>query len=69
MMQRFSSVFTGEEFFLADHVVKGQRVLPEVAYLELARAAVVQTLELAPSQAIGVRLPEVQVVRGCRLAT
>ncbi|WJQ79785.1 SDR family NAD(P)-dependent oxidoreductase [Brevibacillus brevis] len=37
--QRFSSTFTGEEFFLADHVVKGQRVLPGVAYLEMARSA------------------------------
>ncbi|WP_429843908.1 SDR family NAD(P)-dependent oxidoreductase [Brevibacillus sp. FIR094] len=37
--QRFSSTFTGEEFFLADHVVKGQRVLPGVAYLEMARTA------------------------------
>ncbi len=40
--QRFSSTFTGQEFFLADHIVKGQRVLPGVAYLEMARAAVQQ---------------------------
>nr|WP_322787899.1 SDR family NAD(P)-dependent oxidoreductase [Pelosinus propionicus] len=39
--QRFSSVFSGNEFFLKDHVVKGQRVLPGVAYLEIAHAAVV----------------------------
>ncbi|MCR8993899.1 SDR family NAD(P)-dependent oxidoreductase [Brevibacillus laterosporus] len=38
--QRFRSVFTGREFFLADHLVKGQRVLPGVAHLEMARAAV-----------------------------
>ena len=38
--QRYSSTFTGGEFFLADHVVRGQRVLPGVAYLEMARAAV-----------------------------
>ena len=38
--QRFSSTFTGEEFFLADHVVNGRRVLPGVAYLEMVRAAV-----------------------------
>ncbi|WP_316205884.1 polyketide synthase dehydratase domain-containing protein, partial [Bradyrhizobium sp. SZCCHNS1012] len=38
--QRFSSTFTGEEFFLRDHVVQGSRVLPGVAYLEMARAAV-----------------------------
>ncbi|WP_418116291.1 polyketide synthase dehydratase domain-containing protein [Variovorax sp. NFACC27] len=39
--------------------MKGQRVLPGVAYLELARAAVVQALELAASQARDVRLEQV----------
>ena len=38
--QRFTSSFTGREFFLADHVVMGDKVLPGVAYLEMARAAV-----------------------------
>ena len=38
--QRFTSTFTGQEFFLADHVVNGQHILPGVAYLEMARAAV-----------------------------
>jgi len=38
--QRFTSVFTGEEFFLENHQVKGNKVLPGVAYLEMARAAV-----------------------------
>ncbi|MEW6736886.1 MAG: alpha/beta fold hydrolase, partial [Acidobacteriota bacterium] len=38
--QRFSSIFTGEEFFLADHIVQGQKVLPGVAYLEMAQIAV-----------------------------
>lgn len=38
--QRFSSNFTGQEFFLNDHIVRGQRVMPGVAYLEMARAAV-----------------------------
>jgi acyl transferase domain-containing protein len=37
---RFSSRFTGEEFFLAHHRLRGQRILPGVAYLEMARAAV-----------------------------
>ncbi|MGC2743470.1 MAG: SDR family NAD(P)-dependent oxidoreductase, partial [Candidatus Angelobacter sp.] len=45
--QRFSSTFAGDEFFLADHQVKlegnaGQKILPGVAYLELARAALEQ---------------------------
>ncbi|WP_438018420.1 SDR family NAD(P)-dependent oxidoreductase [Sorangium sp. So ce315] len=42
--QRFSSELTGAEFFLADHVVKGEKVLPAVAYLEMARAAILESL-------------------------
>lgn len=37
--QRFSSIFQGGEFFLNQYRVKGHRVLPGVAYLEMARAA------------------------------
>lgn len=37
--QRFSSVFDGSELFLAHHRVQGDPVLPGVAYLEMARAA------------------------------
>jgi len=36
--QRFTSRFSGREFFLADHVVAGQKTLPGVVYLEMARA-------------------------------
>ncbi|GEM_PF-2228885 len=35
----FTGVLTGSEFFLRDHQVAGQPVLPGVAYLELARVA------------------------------
>ncbi len=52
--QRFSSVFNGQEFFLADHRVKGFRVLPGVAYLEMVRAAVVHAAGV--SDQTGVRL-------------
>src|SRR5439155_8815948 len=38
--QQFSSTFHGDEFFLADHVIFGQRIMPGVAHLEMARAAV-----------------------------
>ncbi|MCP5007528.1 MAG: SDR family NAD(P)-dependent oxidoreductase, partial [Planctomycetes bacterium] len=38
--ERFTSTFTGHEFFLNDHQVKGEKVLPGVCYLEMARAAV-----------------------------
>ncbi|MCP5007965.1 MAG: polyketide synthase, partial [Planctomycetes bacterium] len=37
--ERFTSTFTGNEFFLHDHQVKGEKVLPGVCYLEMARAA------------------------------
>ncbi|MCB0196352.1 MAG: SDR family NAD(P)-dependent oxidoreductase, partial [Anaerolineae bacterium] len=37
--QRFSSTFTGTEFFLNDHRIQDEKILPGVAYLEMARAA------------------------------
>src|SRR5439155_15457786 len=45
--QRYTSIFTGEEIFLADHQVKAdghaaQKILPGAAYLEMARAAIEQ---------------------------
>ncbi len=55
--QRFSSTFTGSEFFLADHVVQGQKVLPGVAYLEMARAAIEQAAKV--SGATGITLKNV----------
>ncbi|MDC8758420.1 SDR family NAD(P)-dependent oxidoreductase [Janthinobacterium fluminis] len=44
--QRYSATFSGDEFFFADHLVHGQRILPGAAHLELARAAVAAALEL-----------------------
>ncbi|MCP4274514.1 MAG: type I polyketide synthase, partial [Gammaproteobacteria bacterium] len=38
--QRFTSTFTGKEFFLNDHKIGGEKVLPGVGLLEMARAAV-----------------------------
>ncbi|MFL0800590.1 MAG: SDR family NAD(P)-dependent oxidoreductase [Agarilytica sp.] len=37
---KFLSVFTGKEFFLADHVVMGEKILPAVVYLEMANIAI-----------------------------
>jgi len=37
--QKFSVQFTGKEFYLSDHRIAGQKVLPGVAYIEMARAA------------------------------
>ncbi|MES2263777.1 MAG: ACP S-malonyltransferase [Pseudomonadota bacterium] len=39
---RFSSTFNGAEFFLADHRIQGESLLPGAACLEMARAALVQ---------------------------
>ena len=54
--QRYSSTFTGEEFFLADHQVKADgrtaKVLPAVAYLEMARAAIERALPAPPESAV-----------------
>lgn len=37
--QCFQSEFTGKEFFLEDHVIQGNKVLPGAAIIEMARAA------------------------------
>ncbi len=46
--QQFSSSFTGQEFFLSDHKVHSEKILPGVAYLEMARAA----CEIASNEAV-----------------
>ncbi|MEH7399046.1 polyketide synthase dehydratase domain-containing protein, partial [Priestia megaterium] len=38
--QKYSSNFTGEEFFFRDYVANDERILPAAPYLEMARAAV-----------------------------
>jgi acyl transferase domain-containing protein/enoyl-CoA hydratase/carnithine racemase/acyl carrier protein len=55
--QRYSSTFTGEEFFLADHQARtnghaGQKALPGVAYLEMARAAIEHALPARPESTV-----------------
>ncbi|MCM3269689.1 SDR family NAD(P)-dependent oxidoreductase [Paenibacillus elgii] len=53
MEQKYTSTFTGNEFFLADHVVKGRKVLPAAAHLEMARVAVENALGgLAPERSV-----------------
>ncbi|MBN3526391.1 SDR family NAD(P)-dependent oxidoreductase [Paenibacillus apiarius] len=39
LRQFYRSTFTGEEFFLKDHVINEGHVLPSAVYLEMARAA------------------------------
>ncbi|MBZ5526240.1 MAG: SDR family NAD(P)-dependent oxidoreductase, partial [Acidobacteriia bacterium] len=50
--QRYSSGFSGEEFFLAEHLVNRQRMMPGVAYLEMARAAIEQAWPERPEAAV-----------------
>ena len=42
--QRFTSTFTGSEFFLSDHIVNGKRIMPGAAMLEMARASIAFSL-------------------------
>ncbi|WP_181899167.1 SDR family NAD(P)-dependent oxidoreductase [Lachnotalea glycerini] len=47
---KYSSTFTGEEFFLSAHVINGKRILPGAAYLEMAYTAVKEMLELSKKE-------------------
>ncbi|MBX3709961.1 MAG: polyketide synthase dehydratase domain-containing protein, partial [Gammaproteobacteria bacterium] len=42
---KYTSIFTGEEFFLKDHVIQGIKILPGVAYLEMADQAIREVLD------------------------
>ncbi|HEX4621222.1 MAG TPA: SDR family oxidoreductase, partial [Myxococcaceae bacterium] len=61
--QRYGSRFSGEEFFLRDHVVGGRRVLPGVAYLEMAHAAVLRAAGDEAAASPCLRLKQVVWVR------
>ncbi|WP_247422868.1 SDR family NAD(P)-dependent oxidoreductase [Ralstonia pseudosolanacearum] len=43
--QRFSSRWQGEERWFADHQVDGRKTMPGVGYLEMARAAIAESLD------------------------
>src|SRR6185369_13373766 len=53
--RRFTTSLTGQEFFLADHLVRGQHLLPAVAYLEMARAAFALAGPLDPKGVLRIR--------------
>jgi acyl transferase domain-containing protein/NAD(P)-dependent dehydrogenase (short-subunit alcohol dehydrogenase family)/acyl carrier protein len=44
-MLRFTSTFTGDEFFFADHIKGGYKILSGAVYLEMARAAVFELID------------------------
>ncbi len=48
----FTTVFTGSEAFLADHVIQGRKIMPGMAYLEMARAAVALSAAVTDEQMI-----------------
>jgi hypothetical protein len=55
--QSYSSIFTGEEFFLKDHQLAtndhaAQTVLPGAVYLEMARAAIAEAASIAQGSSI-----------------
>ncbi|SCW49801.1 Acyl transferase domain-containing protein [Paenibacillus tianmuensis] len=56
---RFRSTLTGREFFLRDHVVYSNPVLPSVAELELARAAALLATGLEANDPTSMRLKDV----------
>ncbi|WP_342418534.1 SDR family NAD(P)-dependent oxidoreductase [Paenibacillus sp. FSL H8-0168] len=60
---QFSSIFTGKEFFLSHHVIRGQKLLPGVAYLEMARAAVEQVAGSPEDKWTSIRLKDVDWIR------
>src|SRR5262249_31261564 len=53
--QRYSSTFSGEEFFLKDHLVEGQSTLPASAYLEMARAAIEKAVPISQGSLLELR--------------
>ncbi|WP_459212978.1 SDR family NAD(P)-dependent oxidoreductase [Aquimarina rhabdastrellae] len=50
--QCYITTFNGQEFFLKDHKVNGYKVLPAVAYLEMARAAFYNALAIYEEKCI-----------------
>jgi NAD(P)-dependent dehydrogenase (short-subunit alcohol dehydrogenase family) len=61
--QKFTSILSGEESFLRDHLVKGKSVLPGVAYLEMARAAVAASTGFLKNESAVVKLHDVVWLR------
>ncbi|WP_323045802.1 beta-ketoacyl synthase N-terminal-like domain-containing protein, partial [Paraburkholderia sp.] len=60
--QRYSTTLSGDEFFVSEHVVRGQRVVPGVVQLEWARAAASMALGRSSSEC-AIRLTQVNWMR------
>ncbi len=61
--QRFSSIFTGQEYFIAEHIIKGMAILPAAVTLEMARAAIEQGIGGLEDHNTGIRLKNVVWIR------
>jgi acyl transferase domain-containing protein/acyl carrier protein/SAM-dependent methyltransferase len=48
--QRFTTTLSGQEFFLADHLVRGRKTLPGAVALEMAHLALQQAAKSGPFQ-------------------
>ncbi|QFQ28648.1 SDR family NAD(P)-dependent oxidoreductase (plasmid) [Bacillus thuringiensis] len=57
--QRYSSTFSGKEFFLFHHVIGGERILPGAAYLEMALKAAEFAGRLVENSRMSIRLRNV----------
>ncbi|CAN7769214.1 SDR family NAD(P)-dependent oxidoreductase [Rhizobium leguminosarum] len=61
--QRFSSTFSGDEFFLKGHLVQGVRVMPGVTHLEMVRAALMKSFGTMLAEQSKIRLTNVGWIR------
>lgn len=61
--QQFTTIFTGTEFFLKDHIVQGKSVLPAVAYLEMVREAVTRSSRILKDEGLQVVMKNVVWIR------
>ncbi|WP_204824184.1 SDR family NAD(P)-dependent oxidoreductase [Paenibacillus nicotianae] len=57
-VQQYTTVFEGNEFFIADHRIGDEHLLPAVTYLEMARAAVEQAISGTEAQGLSISLQQ-----------
>ncbi len=68
LRQTFRSLFNGGEFFLKDHRINGQRVLPGVAYLEMVHAALCMSIDFRDDMGKGFGLQHVAWIQPITVA-
>ncbi|SFS42411.1 SDR family NAD(P)-dependent oxidoreductase [Marininema halotolerans] len=54
--QRFTSTFTGKEFFLNGHSVQGKKLVPGTVFLEMIREAVTRSINVSDSSQVAIQL-------------